>query len=67
MMIDMSMYFDLNNVAGFVQKIKTIAADKNLQAKMGLAAKERAVNNFTLEKYMAGLREIYLAALNQQL
>ena len=64
---DTAMYFDLNNVAGFVQKIKTIAADKNLQAKMGLAAKERAVNNFTLEKYMAGLREIYLAALNQQL
>jgi glycosyltransferase involved in cell wall biosynthesis len=61
-----AMYFDLNNENDCVQKIKALAADKILLDKMGLAAKERAINNFTLDHHMAGLRKIYTEALNQQ-
>ncbi len=61
-----AMYFDLNNVNDCVQKIKALATDKTLLNKMGLAAKERAINNFTLDHHMAGLRKIYTEVLNQQ-
>lgn len=61
-----TMYFDLNDVNDCVQKIKHMAADKNLSVSIGLAAKERVINNFTLVHHMAGLRKIYSDALNQQ-
>jgi glycosyltransferase involved in cell wall biosynthesis len=60
-----AMYFDLDDLNDCVQKIKMLTADKNLRDKMGLAAKERAVTNFTLDHHMAGLRKIYAEALNQ--
>jgi glycosyltransferase involved in cell wall biosynthesis len=59
-----AVYFDLNNVADPIQKIKNMAADKSKMYKMSLAAKERAVHNFTLAHHMAGLRKIYSEALN---
>jgi len=61
-----AMYFNLNNENDCIQKVKKLATDKNLLDKMGLAAKERAINNFTLDHHMAGLRKIYTEALNQQ-
>jgi glycosyltransferase involved in cell wall biosynthesis len=61
-----AVYFDLNNIDDCVEKIKDLSADKQLLEKMGQLAKERAVHNFTLAHHMAGLREIYAEALNQQ-
>lgn len=59
-----AVYFDLNNTEDFVQKIKKMSLDKGQLNKMSLAAKERVMNNFTLEHHMKGLRKIYLETLN---
>lgn len=56
-------YFSLDNVDDFIQQLKTLAADKNLLQKMGAAAKERAVKNFTLTHHIDQLRSIYTATL----
>ena len=34
---------------------------------MGERAKQRAINNFTLQKHLQGLRTIYTDALNENL
>ncbi|MEO6541200.1 MAG: glycosyltransferase, partial [Ferruginibacter sp.] len=59
-----AIYFELDNVADLVKKIRLMAAGKNMRDTMSLAAKERAVHNFTLAHHMAGLRKIYSEALN---
>ena len=61
-----AVYFDLDNIDDCVEKIKCFSADKQVLEKMGQLAKQRAVHNFTLMHHMAGLREIYTEALNQQ-
>ncbi|MEP7236256.1 MAG: glycosyltransferase [Ferruginibacter sp.] len=61
-----AMYFDLNAAEDCVQKIKDLAADRNLLDKMGLAAKERVIGNFTLKHHMEALRKIYTEALNEK-
>lgn len=62
---DTAMYFDLQNEQDFVDKLKTLASNKVLCAKLALAAKERVINNFSLEHHIAGLRKIYNESLNQ--
>ena len=52
-------YFELDKPEDFVSKLKQLAADKNKLNEMGMLAQERAVNNFTLQQHMEGLRKIY--------
>jgi glycosyltransferase involved in cell wall biosynthesis len=63
---DVALYFDLDNVENFVEKIKTLAADASLLEKMGAASKQRVDQYFTLDHHMAGLRSIYSEAGSQQ-
>jgi glycosyltransferase involved in cell wall biosynthesis len=56
---DTASYFELDNVNDFVTKIKGMAADKSKLRLSGICAKERALNNFTIDKHMDGLRKIY--------
>ena len=56
---DTANYFALDNVEDFVTKIKSLVADKNKLRVLGSQARERALNNFTLDKHMDGLRRIY--------
>lgn len=53
-----AVFFSLDNVKDFAAKLELLAADKNVN-KLGNAAHDRAVNNFTLEQHMQGLRKIY--------
>jgi hypothetical protein len=41
-------------------------AGKELLAEKAEAGRQRAINNFTLAKHIAGLRQIYDDTLNQQ-
>jgi glycosyltransferase involved in cell wall biosynthesis len=61
---DIAIYFNLNDVNDFVSKIKELATNRNQLYKMGQAARQRVINNFTLEHHMAGLRKIYADTLN---
>ena len=61
---DTAIFFDLNNTTDFVNKLKQLAADKTLCNTIAAAAKQRVVNNFTLQHHMAGLRKIYTQTLN---
>lgn len=58
-------YFDLKNPEDFVQKLKMIAADKNIQQKMAEGVWKRVMDNFTLEHHMAALRKTYQNALTE--
>ena len=61
-----ALYFNLNDVEDCTQKIKSLLADKTLLHKMGLAAKKRVTDNFTLTHHLQGLRKIYAEALNER-
>ncbi len=61
---DAAVYYELNNTADFIEKLKTIVASKNLRNTVAAAAKQRVLHNFTLQHHMAGLRKIYAEALN---
>jgi glycosyltransferase involved in cell wall biosynthesis len=63
---DVAIYFDLDNVDDFVNKIRKLVSDKPLLDKMGEASKQRVIENFTLQHHMAGLRNIYNEALKKQ-
>lgn len=58
-----AIYFNLDDPKDFTEKLKTLASDKNYLQKLGEAGHERAVNNFTLEQHMQGLRKIYSEVL----
>lgn len=58
-----AVYFNLDNKNDFVEKLKKMSIDKNYLNQLGEAAHERAVNNFTLEQHMEGLRKIYTEVL----
>lgn len=59
-----AVYFNLDNVNDFTEKLKTLAPDKNYLNTIGEMANKRAINNFTLEQHMTGLRKIYAEVLN---
>lgn len=61
---DTAIFFDLNDTADFAGKLKALVKNGPLRKTLALAAKERVMNNFTLEHHMAGLRKIYAEALN---
>ena len=52
-------YFKLNDVKDFTEKLNALALDKKHLHELAEAGHERAVNNFTLEQHMQGLRKIY--------
>jgi glycosyltransferase involved in cell wall biosynthesis len=56
-------YFNLDDTKDFIEKLKILFLDKNYLQKLGHAGHERAVNNFTLEQHMQGLRKIYSEVL----
>lgn len=61
-----AVYFNLDNPNDFVQKLQQLLADKNVLEQMALAAKQRVMNNFTLQHHMDGLQKIYLETLNSK-
>lgn len=61
---DTAVFFDLNNTADFISKLKQLAADKDLCNQLAAAARQRVINNFTLQHHMKGLRKIYADVLN---
>ena len=63
---DTAVYFNLNDPADFTQKLKQLMADKNKLMTLGNNAKSRALENFTLEHHMKGLRSIYNETLSAQ-
>ncbi|MDB5198175.1 MAG: hypothetical protein JWO92_138 [Chitinophagaceae bacterium] len=60
---DTAVYFNLDNVKDFTEKLKTLAPDTNYLNSLGEKAHKRAVNNFTLQQHMEGLRKIYTDVL----
>jgi glycosyltransferase involved in cell wall biosynthesis len=59
---DTALYFDLDDVNDFVSKIKNISKNKSELLQMARRAKERVIENFTLDIHMRGLRSIYQEA-----
>jgi glycosyltransferase involved in cell wall biosynthesis len=64
---DVAIYFDLNNVDDFVNKLKLMIANKNLLQSMGKASNNRVHNNFTLQHHLQGLRKVYLDVLENNI
>ena len=54
-----AIFFDLQNTSDFLLKLRAMASDRSHLSKLAAAGKERAINNFTLEQHMFGLRKIY--------
>ncbi|MEP6674231.1 MAG: glycosyltransferase [Ferruginibacter sp.] len=61
---DTAVYFDLNDPVDFTIKLKQLIADKNKQVALAKKGRIRALENFTLEHHMKGLRSIYNETLN---
>ncbi len=61
-----AVYFDLDDIKDFTEKLKTLALDKNYLQNLAEAGHERVVNNFTLEQHMQGLRKIYSEVLKKR-
>lgn len=59
-----AVYFNLDDVKDFKNKVEMLASDPGYLTSLGEAAHVRAVNNFTLEQHMEGLRKIYNEVLN---
>ncbi len=58
-----AIYFSLDDVKDFTEKLKILALDKIHLNNLAEIAYDRAVNNFTLEQHMQGLRKIYSEVL----
>lgn len=61
-----AIYFNLDDVNDFVEKLKLFSEDRPLLCSMGSAAYIRVNKYFTLEHHMQGLRAIYSEALNSK-
>ena len=59
-----AVYFDLKDSNDFITKLLGLINNKQQREFLGNAAKERLVENFTLEKHMHQLKEIYTSALS---
>jgi glycosyltransferase involved in cell wall biosynthesis len=63
---DNAWYFSLDDIQDAAGQIVSLSmADKKLLAEKAEAGRQRAINNFTLAKHIAGLRQIYDDTLNQ--
>jgi len=61
-------YFSLNDVAYTAAQIVTLSkTDKTILFDRAEAGRQRAINNFTLPRHIAGLRNIYDETLHQEL
>ncbi len=61
---DNAWYFSLNDPQDAASQIAWLStADKNILFERAEAGRQRAINNFTLEQHIAGLRKIYDEAL----
>ena len=63
---DTAEYFNLTDENQFIDKLKNLSSDKLKLQELGIAARQRALANFTLEHHLKGLRNIYLETLNNQ-
>jgi L-malate glycosyltransferase len=61
---DSALYFDLKNTDDFVNKLHQLTEDETLQQQMAEKARQRVLNNFTMQHHVAGLRNIYNKTLN---
>lgn len=59
-----AVYFDLNDVNDFIKKLEKLSDDTERLLQLGQAAHDRAINNYTLEQHMQGLRKIYTEVLH---
>ena len=60
---DTALYFSLKDTTDFADKLKQLVFDKNKRIEMGVKARERAINNFTLGHHVTALQKIYAEAL----
>lgn len=58
-----AIYFNLNNVQDFADKVKDFAADPALRIQLSEAAYKRVIDNFTLPHHMNQLKKIYIDSL----
>ncbi|MDQ6724468.1 MAG: glycosyltransferase family 4 protein [Thermoproteota archaeon] len=64
--LETAIYFNLSDSSDFVGKLSALVADRDQLCKLAMKAKNRAINNFTLEQHMHGLRKIYAEILDDQ-
>lgn len=60
---DTAVYFTLNDVIDFKSKLEIMASGPAVTMGIAKKAQERAINNFSLEHHMEGLRKIYTEVL----
>ena len=60
---DTAQYFDLDNIQDFTKTLEALKNDRGRLKGMSEAARDRAINNFTLAHHMQGLRKIYAEVL----
>jgi glycosyltransferase involved in cell wall biosynthesis len=56
---DTALFFNLKDTGDFIDKLLQLKNDKNLRQQFASAAKDRVMNNFTLQHHLRGLRNIY--------
>lgn len=61
---DAAVYFSLDDPKDFATKLIELSNNKSRLKQLGLAAKERVLNNFTLDHHMEVIRRVYKEALN---
>jgi glycosyltransferase involved in cell wall biosynthesis len=61
---DTAIFYEVNNIEDFIEKLKKLQKDAMLRNQIAQAAKQRVLNNYTLDHHMAGLRKIYTTAIN---
>lgn len=60
---DTAVYFSLEDVNDFAEKVKRLAADAGLRKRLADSAYERVCRNFTLQHHMQELKKIYHESL----
>lgn len=60
---DTALYFSLDDINDFANKVRKLAADKELRMRLGHEAYNRVISRFTLQHHMDQLRRIYMDTL----
>lgn len=58
-----ALYFSLTDKNDFAEKLNLLRSNKELREQLAAKAYARVLENFTLDKHMAGLRRIYKSAV----
>ena len=61
---DTALYFSLNDPATFIEKLQALKRNTEELKRLGLAAKKRVLQHFTLDKHIEKLKLIYSDAMN---